>query len=112
MTRPKNVTKTFELSLKDAIHARLAKSTIQSSVFGVTRLESHAFLLLQLVDVLLGAVVYDFKKAEGIIAPKLVQRQEPVVEMVRKSLGTTSLAVSRTYNSPSYFSVWKFNQGK
>ncbi|MFA5230767.1 MAG: DUF3800 domain-containing protein [Candidatus Paceibacterota bacterium] len=110
LTRPRVIRKTFEQSLKDAINARLIKMGIGKSVFGVTRLESHASLMLQAVDVLLGAVMYDFKKQQGFISEKLALRQDVVVREIRQKLGTDTLAKNYTYNKPNYFSVWKLGK--
>ena len=107
LTRPRSIRKTFEKSLKDSINFRLAKSNISESIFGVARLESHSSLMLQIVDILLGCVMYDYKKEAGLISKKLAQRQEVVVEKTRNILKTKSLAVSKTFHDPNYFSVWK-----
>jgi hypothetical protein len=110
LTRPKSATTTFEQSLQSTLTKMLAEKGMNSSLFGVTRLESHSSLLLQIVDVLLGCVMYDFKKENGLISEKLAQRQEGVVEQVRKTFGVTSLAANKTYHTPNYLSVWKFQK--
>lgn len=110
LTRPKEIKKTFEKSLKDAIGKKLLASKIDNPIIGVTRLESHASLMLQVVDILLGAVMYDFKKEQNMISQKLQERQEIVAAEAREQLKTTSLAQNKTYNKPNYFSVWKFQK--
>jgi len=107
LSRPRNIEKSFERSLKDAIEYRLRQKSIPESVFGVSRLESHSSLLLQVVDILLGGVMFDFKLKEGMIAEKLKQRQEPVTQKIRERLHTKSLAMSTTFHKPNYFSIWK-----
>ena len=74
LTRPKEIKKTFEKSLKDAIGKKLLSSNIKNPVVGVARLESNASLMLQVVDILLGSVMYDFKKQQNMIGPKLQER--------------------------------------
>lgn len=110
LTKPKEVRKTFEISLKDNINKRLIKIGINDSIFGVARLESHASLLLQIVDVLLGAVMYDFKNESGLISEKLSKRQENVVRAIKQKLGVKSLTLNNTYHAPNYFSVWKLTK--
>lgn len=110
LTRPKEIRKTFEKSLKDAVNNRLSSMNIDNSIFGVARLESHSSLMLQIVDILLGAVMYDFKKEQGLISEKLSERQEIVVKEVRKKLITDSLSLNKTWHSPNYFSVWRFKK--
>ena len=110
LTKPRNVQKSFENSLKDAINYRLGKRGIGDAVFGITRLESHSSLLLQVVDVLLGCVMYDFKIKAGLISEMLAKRQGVVVEKVREILEVSDLAVNKTSHQPSYFSVWKFKK--
>lgn len=110
LTRPKDRTKTFEQSIKDSVQDHLTKKRMGSSLFGVARLESHSSLMLQVVDILLGCVMYDFKKEVNLISIKLAQRQELVVDKVRKALSAETLAINKTYHQPSYFSVWKLQQ--
>lgn len=109
LTRPSTITKSFERSLSDAIGARLKKVGSGDKVFGVSRLESHASLLLQIVDILLGCVMYDYKQNIGLISDKLSAKQDVVVSRVRDYLGTKSLANSHTYHKPNYFSIWEFS---
>lgn len=110
LSRPRSISKSFEMSLKDSICYRLKKDNKADVVFGITRLESHASLLLQIVDILLGAVLYDYKKSAGLISETLEKRQEIVVKAIRDSLSTESLAVNKTFHKPSYFSVWRLNK--
>ena len=110
LTRPSDIKKSFERSLADAIKYRLTKNKMPDTVFGVSRLESHSSLLLQVVDILLGAVMYDFKKSAGLISDKLSEKQEIVVDNLKQKLGTTSLAQNKTYHKPSYFSVWELSK--
>lgn len=110
LTRPKNIIKTFEQSLKDAIGKKLLTVSIENPMVGITRLESHASLMIQIVDILLGAVMYDYKKSSGLISEKLAERQDVVVDEIRKNLKINSLAVSKTLHAPNYFSIWKFQK--
>lgn len=112
LSKPSRVKKPFELSLKDSIHYRLTKAGKSDAIFGVARLESHASLLLQIVDILLGCVMYDFKKELGLISETLSERQEMVVEKTREILGLKSLAINHTVNKPNYFSIWKYQTSK
>jgi hypothetical protein len=67
--------------------------------------ESSASVLLQLVDVLLGCVIYDFKAAQVSYLDK-VKGQLPA--RLRLGYGLKSLATNdgRTLRTPNYFSVW------
>ena len=80
------------------------------SVFGVSRLESHSSLLLQVVDILLGCVMYDFKKSAELISAKLSEKQEIVVNNLNEKFNSSTLAQNKTYHKPSYFSVWELNK--
>ena len=110
LTRPSDIKKSFERSLADAISFRLKKQNIANKIFGVNRLESHSSLLLQVVDTLLGCVMFDYKKKNGLISEKLALKQEVVVQDLREKLGVKSLAQNKTYHKPNYFSVWEFNK--
>ena len=110
LTRPSDIKKSFERFLADAISYRLKKRNALDKIFGVSRLESHSSLLLQVVDILLGCVMFDYKKRSGLISEKLAARQEVVVEKLREKLGVKSLAQNKTYHKPNYFFVWEFNE--
>lgn len=112
LTKPKAITMTFEKALHSKIEQRLKQDGRSRRVFNVTRLESHSSLILQLVDILLGAVLYDFKKQGGLISEKLFQRQDGVVAGMREILKRSTLAEHFTANSPSYFNVWKMKWKK
>lgn len=107
LSRPKNFKKSFEEALEEKITLKLKKDGISRAIFNITRLESHSSLLLQLVDILLGCVLYDFKKQVNLISEKLEQRQDPVVSEMREILKRDSLASHFTVDKPSYFNVWK-----
>jgi hypothetical protein len=112
LTKPKFITTTFENALRSKILQKLKQDGCDRSVFNVTRLEFHASLMLQLVDILLGSVLYDFKKTSGLIGEKLKQRQEIVAQTAREAIGRTTLADHFTANKPSYFNVWKMKWKK
>lgn len=107
LTKPRTIGATFEESLQQKIHQKLKNDGMDRSVFHIARLESHSSLMIQLVDVLLGAVLYDFKKERGLIGERLAQRQEPVVQEIRSAIQQESLAGHFTVNKPNYFNVWK-----
>lgn len=108
LTQPKHKPSTFENLLKTKINAQLMNIGLSGSIATVLRLESHASLMLQIVDILLGTVMYDFKFQSHLIGPKLQQRQELVVDTIRKQLNVSTLAQNIIYKQPNYFSVWKY----
>lgn len=112
LTKPRDIQETFEQALTNKIYSRLKQNGIERTIFNVARLESHSSLMLQLVDILLGCVMYDFKKEVGLIAEKLAQRQELVVNRLREILGKNKLSQHFTVNRPSYFNVWKVRWNK
>lgn len=112
LTKPRAITATFEDALYSKITQKLKSDGFARGIFNATRLESHASLMLQIVDILLGAVLYDFKKAQGLISEKLGQRQEMAVQVIREMIGRSSLAEHFTANTPSYFNVWKMKWKK
>ena len=112
LTKPRNIQETFEEALMNKIYSRLNQDGIERTIFNIARLESHSSLMLQLVDILLGCVMYDFKKKVGLISEKLARRQEIVVKEVRDILKKPSLAEHFTANKPSYFNVWKIRWGQ
>ncbi len=77
-------------------------------VYNSCMLESHASLLIQVVDVILGCVVLDFWKLREP-NKKRDEVKESVAALLRKKLGKKNLAQNFTASEPNYFSVWEFN---
>jgi len=78
-------------------------------VFNTCRVESDASLLVQMVDVLLGAVVYDFKLKAGIIGkedPEFPKTQ--LVRAIRNYLKRESLAQEFSTKHLNHFNVWLY----
>lgn len=77
------------------------------NVYNATFLESHASLLIQMVDVLIGCVVMDFRRARepGAAVDSV---KAGVCDFLKVKLGKDSLAENITVSSPNYFSVWEF----
>jgi len=69
--------------------------------FGVCRIESHSSLFIQMVDILVGSVVYDFKSGTNPYRKAIAQK-------VARKVGKESLNQSFTTNTPNYFSVWEY----
>ncbi|MBA7493148.1 hypothetical protein ES702_03703 [subsurface metagenome] len=76
-------------------------------VFNTCMIESHASLLIQIVDVLIGAIRYDFtvKRDKKFISDRI---KYSIVEEVSTKLNRGTLAENFTVHSPNYFSVWEF----
>jgi|SRR5579884_288583 len=75
-----------------------------SKVTNVVMIESAACLMLQLVDVLLGCVMYHFKmpRLSAVDADK-----KAVADRLAAAYGVPTLGTNLTILKPNYFSVWK-----
>ncbi len=108
-----NKPKTASLSLEDTILEKIQKRCSKyrgkqiCQVVNAFRIESHSNLLMQLTDVLLGAVMFDFKDKVGLISQKLKLKKEEVVEELRNGLDVTSLSNTFTKHKPIYFHIWE-----
>lgn len=76
-------------------------------VFGALSIESHSNNLMQLTDVLLGAVMYDFKEKVGLVSEKMKRKKEVLLLQIKNTLGVQTLAQDFTKHSPVYFSVFE-----
>lgn len=100
-------------SLEDTILEKIQKRSLKyqdekiCQIVNAFRIESHSNLLMQLTDVLLGAVMYDFKYRKGLISRKLKLKKEEVVKELRNGLNISSLASTFTKHAPVYFHVWE-----
>jgi hypothetical protein len=107
--------RTKPLSLEDTLLSRLRTelggdpSVDFNNVFGAFSIESHSNFLMQLCDVLLGAVMYDYKKKSGITSIKTQNKKEPFTQKLRSGLGVTDLATNFTQNTKAYFNVSECN---
>ena len=82
-----------------------------TNVYNATVLESHASLFVQLVDVLVGCVVLDFRRNRQPTKKYDVFKSK-VCDFLKEKLGVETLTVNFTKHQPSYFSVWEFKPGK
>lgn len=102
LSKPKSSSKYYEIEVAKA------KTKGTNPIYNVCMLESHASLFIQLVDVLIGCVVLDFRmKWEAGFKPN--QFKHELVKLIREKLKTGSLAGKVTRRQPNYFSVWPFN---
>lgn len=113
ITQPKSITKKFEESMKDSILHSLDKKWISpDTLFGVLREESHACLLLQLVDIILGATMYFTKEKQWLISEKVENKKWFIARTLQSKTWSKNFTESFTITTPSYFSVWHFESSK
>lgn len=107
ITKPR----TKPLSLEDTLLSKIRAGIIDDrsiqfeNVFGAISIESHSNMLMQLCDVLLGAVMYDYKKKAGMTSEKIEARKESLVKKIRDFLKTETLVKKTSDGSVVYFSV-------
>jgi len=104
ITQPSN-NHPYENYLCSKIHDRLTKINVQpESLFGTIRIESHSSTFLQLVDLFVGAIGYDFIGEDKI-------RKTEFMKVLREKLNIqTKIQQSMTRYTPNYFSVWKYSK--
>jgi hypothetical protein len=89
--------------LTEKIEFLVNKRNINSKLFWITRIESHSAPFVQLVDILIWSVAYDFYNNKK-------SRKEWFMENLRKMMDVNSFWKNLTKNKPIYFSVWEFKQ--
>jgi len=85
-------------------YERALATGLGPKVTNVVMIESAASLMLQLVDVLLGCVMYHFKLP---ILTAVDADKRAVADRLAAAYRVPTLATSLTRNKPNYFSVWK-----
>lgn len=70
---------------------------------GIHRLESHSCVFLQVVDVLVGSVLYEFKENKK-------EEKNKVLDKIKEKLSVSKLNCKLTKHSPNYFSVWIYDR--
>ncbi|MDP1760301.1 MAG: DUF3800 domain-containing protein [Candidatus Woesebacteria bacterium] len=77
-----------------------------ANVYNASFIESHASLFIQLVDLLIGCVVLDFRRSKE--GKKVDEFKAKVCDYLKTKLGVQTLAKNFTKHAPNYFSVWEF----
>lgn len=107
---------TKTLSLEDAVLSKLRDHITNISnldfnkIFGCFSIESHSNMPMQLCDVLLGSVMYDYKKQAGLTSERTEIKKEDFVSNLRKAFSVDSLAKEFTFESKAYFNVFECSQ--
>jgi len=114
ITKPKTKMLSFENALLEKIKSKIPSYNYKTgssikfeNIFGILSIKSNSNHLLQLVDVLIGSVMYDFKKKVGLTSEKVENKKEILVQEIRTTLGVADLAHDLTKHSPVYFSVFE-----
>lgn len=94
--RPRALPKYFEREIIRALGTRVAN---------VTMTESHGSNMLQLVDVLLGAVMYHFKRST---LARVDTEKIAVADRIAAAYGVRDLAHTFKATAPNRFDVWRF----
>ena len=103
ITQPKR-SDTYENMLRNKL---LKRGTAPEKIFGISRLESHASIFIQVTDILLGCVVHSFENE----TPK--GRKVSAIRQVQEKLGEPHvLNDSITYTNPNYFSIWRYRSNQ
>jgi len=109
ITKPRNKT----LSLENTISGKIRDEVINESdvhfenVFGVLSIESHSNMLMQLSDVLLGAIMYDCKKDASLISTQTENKKDDFVNKLRQTFNVNSLSQNFEHNTQVFFRVFE-----
>lgn len=109
INKPRSAQQSLEDTILEKIKKRASKYG-ENRICQITnafRVESHSNLLMQLTDVLLGAVMFDFKDKVGLISNKLRIKKEEVVKELRNGLNVNYLSATFTKHKPVYFHIWE-----
>lgn len=77
---------TFEENVRDYVNRQLERT----AVAGVCRMRSSGVDLLQLIDVLLGAVVYEYKATAGVVTAATYKPKTKLLEHIKRRAGVTT----------------------
>lgn len=109
ISKEKGIVDTLESEVKRKFHESCIKKGISGTKIMCSRAESNSHILVQLVDILLGAVSFDYKKRNKLLTPGLISRRDAVVNEIAAQLKRPDLKGDFTIKSPNYFSVWEMN---
>lgn len=77
---------TFEENVRDVVNSRLRRQ----AVAGVCRMRSTGVDLLQMIDVLLGAVVYEYKAERGVVGLASYKPKVKLLEHLKEQAGVAT----------------------
>lgn len=77
-------------------------------VYNTCRVESDASLYIQMIDVLLGCVVYDFKLQAKMMKKDPENPKTKLMDYLKGKYNVSILAQNQTIHKPNYLSVWSF----
>lgn len=77
-------------------------------VFNTCRVESDASLYIQMIDILLGCVVYDCKLQNKVMKEDTENPKTKLLNYLKEKFNTSILAKNQTFHKPNYFSTWLF----
>lgn len=105
LSKPKCSSRYYEIEIK------FMRKKGKRIVANCCMLESHSSLYIQMVDILLGAVAYDFK-LERINNFKGNNCKKGIVDLIKGKLNVPKLSTDFEVHKPNYFSVWEFHPKK
>lgn len=73
--------------------------------FGVHRINSHSNLFLQMVDLLIGGIAYDFKDKN-----ERSEHKNDILTYIKRKTGIGDFTNNVTKDNPNYFSVWIYQK--
>lgn len=109
ISRPRNKPLSLEDTLLSKVRSEVLKDPALDigAVFGAFSIESHSNFLMQLSDLLLGAVMYDYKKRFDMVSPAMEKKKEILVKKLRDTFEVKTLAQDFTKNTHAHFHVFE-----
>ncbi len=77
---------TFEENVRDFVNRRL----VRTAVAGVCRMRSSGVDLLQMIDLVLGAVVYEYKGERGVVDLASYKPKVQLLEHIKRRAGVAT----------------------
>lgn len=107
ITKESKIKSSLEESIEHKYLQDCNKKSINTNTFMCSRVESNSHILVQLVDVLLGCVAFDYKNNANLLNESLIGRRGIVVDELKRQINKDKLIGDFTVNNPNYFSVWE-----
>jgi hypothetical protein len=77
---------TFEENVRDYVNRKLKRT----AVAGVCRMRSEGVDLLQVLDLLLGAIAYEFKESSGVVSASAYKPKTKLLQHIKREAGVSS----------------------